>query len=78
MTNLSNLVHENHDISFKNLRSVGKISDIAETEDCHNLLPRNHDINDAWIFDNSGNNFRACLAKSDSEERTDFNNHILQ
>ena len=67
MANLSNFIDENHYISFQNLSSVCKVSNITEAKDCHYFLSRYHDIDDGGILDNPTDNLSPSLSDTDCQ-----------
>ena len=66
MTNLSNLVNEDHYVSLENLSSISKVSDITKTIDSKYFDSRDDDVHKIGIFNNSGDNLCPCLSESNS------------
>ena len=77
VANGSNLVDEDHHISFKNFSGVSEVTNIAETKDSHDLLTRNHHIYDSRILNDSTDNFSSSFTKTYSKKRADLHNSIL-
>ena len=66
MTNLSNLVNEDHYVSLENLSSISKVSDITKTINSKYFDSRDDDVYKIGIFNNSGDNLCSCLSESNS------------
>jgi hypothetical protein len=78
MADCCDLVYKDHNISFKDLSCISEVSNIAKPEYSHNLLSRNHDIDDAWVLNYSADNLSSGLAESYSKQRAYFNDGILK
>ena len=66
MHDLSDLIHKGHYALLQDLSCISEISDIAETKDGHDLLPREDWIHTATATDVLGDNLRACFTKTKS------------
>jgi hypothetical protein len=63
----SDLVHEDHHISLEYFGGIGEVADITKTEQRHDLLTGNHDVDDGWVFDDPADDLCACLAEAYSQ-----------
>ena len=72
MANCCDLVDKHHHVSFKYFSSVSEVTYIAKTEDSHDLLTRNHHVNNSRIFNDLTDNLSTSLAKAYSEKRADL------
>ena len=69
---LCDFVHEHHHASLQHLSGVSEISDVAESEDGHDLLSRNHGVDLSSLPHILCNDLRACLTEPDCQKSSDL------
>lgn len=66
VTDLCDLVYEDHYVSLENLCCVSEVSNVTESVNAHDFLARNDHVNELWVLNNFGDDFCSCLAKTHS------------
>ncbi len=59
-----NFIYKDHDVCFKDLGGISKVSYVAKSKYCHYFLTRNHDIDNRWIFNDSAYDFSSSFTES--------------
>mmetsp|Transcript_104281 Transcript_104281/g.181196 ORF Transcript_104281/g.181196 Transcript_104281/m.181196 type:complete len:222 (+) Transcript_104281:878-1543(+) len=80
--NLPDLIDKQHHFLLQHLSRVRKMPDVAETDDCIHLLPRDHGIDAsacaATHVDVVSDDFRTSLTKAQSQQATEFDDCLLE
>lgn len=77
VTDLSNLIDEDHDFGFKDFSGICEISDIAEAVNTENFLTRDDDVHELRVLDNFGDDFGTGLPESYCKKASNFYNKIF-
>jgi hypothetical protein len=68
MADRCNLIDKDHYIGLQHFGGVGKVTNVTKAEQRHDLLPRNHHVDNSWILNDSANNLGAGLAEPHSQQ----------
>mmetsp|Transcript_6512 Transcript_6512/g.5799 ORF Transcript_6512/g.5799 Transcript_6512/m.5799 type:complete len:216 (-) Transcript_6512:284-931(-) len=78
MDDLSDFVHKDHHFGLEDLSGVGEVSDVAEAEDRHDFLAREHRVHIATALHVLGNDLGASLSEAQSQQGADLDDGLLE